>query len=164
MNWVDLVVYTGATCGWSWFLTKSTLLSPVRARLLQLPFVGRVLECIICTSAWVGGAIALCLPLIDVVGFRLHGILDLLFLAGWNLCAVWVIAETVSWLKRGEPEAVVTAAAHNGRFQAALAGPLSEAEKMALLRVLDGCPSDHLEVHVALLRRALITTGAAGEA
>lgn len=99
---LDLLLYTGSVYGWSWFLTKSTLFGPVRERLFRLPFIGKMLECIICTSAWVGGAIILALPFVTLVGdeLRLLTVFDLLFITGWNLFTTCVICEIVSRLKR----------------------------------------------------------------
>lgn len=99
---LSLLLYTGAVYGWAWFLTKSTLLTPARRHLYRLPFVGRMLRCIVCTSAWTGGAIALALPWVGLVDFELRGVADLLFVTGWNLGSVKVIAELVAWVSRAD--------------------------------------------------------------
>ncbi len=49
-----LVLLTGATYGWAWVVTQSSLLSAARLSVRAVPLLGELVQCIACTGAWVG--------------------------------------------------------------------------------------------------------------
>jgi hypothetical protein len=94
-TWQDLVVYTGSVYGLSWLVTRSKLFAPVRERLRPVPFVGHLIQCIVCTSVWVAAGVLLTLPMSSVFspGFRVAGPVDFILLLGWTMAASWAIGK-----------------------------------------------------------------------
>ena len=92
-TFLDMVLFTGAVYGLSWLVTRSKLAAPMRRVLQPVPFVGHLMQCIVCTSAWVAMALAALLPLSTLFSpsFRVRGPVDLAVLVGWTLMATWAM-------------------------------------------------------------------------
>jgi type VI protein secretion system component VasK len=90
----ELIAFSGAVYGLSWLLTKSALFGRPRRILAALPYVGRLLGCIVCTAPWVGLALVFVAPtsshVIDSV--RPRGIVDGVLFVGWLLFSTWTVA------------------------------------------------------------------------
>lgn len=58
-----------------------------------MPFIGGLLQCIVCTGAWVGLGLMTVLPTTSLFspGFRVAGVADGAVLLGWTLAATWAI-------------------------------------------------------------------------
>ncbi len=82
---LDLVILTGATYGWSWVITQSFLLSNTRLLLHRIPIIGELLQCIVCTGAWVGLALWFWSGLVTTPVFAL-------LVVGWSVFACWSLA------------------------------------------------------------------------
>lgn len=90
--WQDLVLYTGAVYGISWFVTKSRLLAQPRELLASVPFFGKLVQCIVCTSAWVAIAwMVVGEPGLLSAEFQAHGPVDAAMILGWTMCATWCL-------------------------------------------------------------------------
>lgn len=89
----DLLLLTGAAYGFSWIMTKSKIMAPLRTALQEVPFFGSLLQCIVCVSFWIGLALIALLPwsgLFEVIGVA--GWVDRIYLVGWVVFSVWGVA------------------------------------------------------------------------
>lgn len=89
-----MAIFSGAVYGLSWGVTDSTLFDPVRG------FIGRrgprllseLIECIVCTSAWVGLVFAsLVVPWTGLISVPTAPA-DVLVLVSWGVFSTWAIA------------------------------------------------------------------------
>jgi len=87
------MLYTGSVYGLAWLVTRSRLTKPVREKLLPVPFLGHLVHCVVCTSAWIAMGVMLTLPSSTLFspGFRVTGPVDFILLLGWTLAASWTI-------------------------------------------------------------------------
>lgn len=92
-TWLDLAFFTGVVYGLAWLVTRSKLVAPLRAVIHPVPFLGRLVQCIVCTSAWVAMGLALVLPCSNLFspGFRVGNPLDLVILVAWSLTTTWFL-------------------------------------------------------------------------
>ena len=90
-SWLDLLLFTGAVYGCAWVVTKSKLAKRPREALAGVPFVGELLQCIVCTGTWVAIGLVVLLPRVSLFspGFRQRGVLDGLVLVAWAVTATW---------------------------------------------------------------------------
>ena len=93
ITWLDLTLFTGAVYGIAWLLTKSKLFRRVRRVASRIPFLGDLLQCVVCTATWVGFAI---MPMLGRTtlfspGFRVRTLPDVVFLSGWVIATSWAI-------------------------------------------------------------------------
>lgn len=99
MNWtfLDLTLFTGAVYGIAWLITKSKLLRRPRRAIADVPFLGSLTRCIVCTATWVGFCLTGILEWTSLfsAGFRAANLADGLFLTGWVLASSWGIGQ---WL------------------------------------------------------------------
>lgn len=93
MTWLDLLLFTGAVYGASWILTCSKLMDLPRRILRPVPLLGSLLQCVVCMSAWVGLALALCLDRTTLFSpeFRPGTFADYVVLVCWSVAASWTI-------------------------------------------------------------------------
>lgn len=92
-TWRDLVLYTGGVYGIAWLVARSHLLAGVRARLAPVPVLGRLAQCIVCTSGWVCIAwMLLGTPGLLSAGFAVATPTDAALLMGWTLASTWGLA------------------------------------------------------------------------
>lgn len=98
---ITLLVYTSAVYGVSWILSMSSLFEPLREKLSDVPVLGTLLQCIVCTSVWVGLLIGLLAPYTRGLfrTFLISNGADALLWAGWCAAWTWAIA-----LKLGDAE------------------------------------------------------------
>jgi len=59
---LDLVFFSGSVYGLAWLVTRSKLFAPVRGLLRPVPFLGHLVQCVVCTSVWVALCAAVALP------------------------------------------------------------------------------------------------------
>jgi len=92
-TWLDLLLFTGAAYGIAWLITRSKLTRPLRSVVAGVPFLGELLQCIVCTATWVGLVLMFVLPWSTLFssGFRVGSIVDVLVLTGWVLASSWGI-------------------------------------------------------------------------
>jgi hypothetical protein len=91
MSWLDLVLYSGATYGAAWVLTRSKLLAPIRRRLAPIPLLGYLATCIVCTGAWVALGLALLLPHVTLLALRPSTVADHAVLVAWAVATTWTL-------------------------------------------------------------------------
>lgn len=93
MTWLDLLLFTGATYGASWVLTKSKLTARPRQAVRSVPLLGPLSCCIACMSAWIALALSLCLRWTTLFspGFRPGTFADYAVLVCWAVAASWAI-------------------------------------------------------------------------
>ena len=93
-TWKDLALFTVATWGLAWLVTRARVTRSLRERVRDVPFLGELLQCIVCTGTWIGAGLALLLPWTTLVapGLRARTALDLVLLVGWNTFFLWVVA------------------------------------------------------------------------
>ena len=98
---IDLALFWGATFGLSWGVSKSTLLNRPRAMASGVPFFGKMIQCIVCTSYWVGCAMALIAPYSNIftIGITGASMLSRLILVMLGVTATWVVANIVGRYK-----------------------------------------------------------------
>jgi hypothetical protein len=91
------VLWIGATYGLSWLVTQSTLFRPLRERVADVPFAGKLLRCITCTSGWVALGLLAALPATTLFteGFRVSTIADAIVLVGFTLTTTWALARAL---------------------------------------------------------------------
>lgn len=87
----DLLLLTGAAYGFSWIVTKSKIFLPIRTHFKDTPFLGSLLQCIVCVSFWVGSLLVIALPWTGIFSpaVRSRGLLDGVFLVGWVVFTTW---------------------------------------------------------------------------
>ena len=92
-TWLDLTLFTGAVYGLAWLVTQSKLFARPRAAVADVPFLGDLTQCIVCTATWVGFAAMAALPWTSLFssGFRAASVADFLFLTGWVLASSWAL-------------------------------------------------------------------------
>lgn len=93
----ELLLFTGAVYGLSWLVTRSKLAAPVRRRLEPLPFLGPLVHCIVCTSAWVAIGLVAARPAFGMLSasFAQHPWADGLLLVGWSLFTTWALGRAL---------------------------------------------------------------------
>ena len=93
-TWLDLLLFTGAVYGVSWTLTKSVLLRRVREALANVPLVGKLVQCVVCTATWVALALTLLLDRTTLFsqGFRAGTVADAAILVAWTVASSWGLA------------------------------------------------------------------------
>lgn len=93
----DLVLFTGTVYGLAWLVTKSRLLRLPREMTARVPFVGSLLACIVCTSAWVALALVALLPYTTLfsMSFRTRTPVDVVVLLAWTLFSTWAIGRSL---------------------------------------------------------------------
>ncbi|MFZ5481994.1 MAG: hypothetical protein ACOZNI_34860 [Myxococcota bacterium] len=96
-RFVDLVLFTGAVYGLAWLLTKSRLFRRPRELISRAPFLGELLACIVCASAWVSLALVPLLPFTSLFSpaFRATTALDVGVLLAWSLFSTWAIGRAL---------------------------------------------------------------------
>lgn len=92
-TWQDLVLFTGSVYGLAWLITKSKIMRYGREQFGRLPYMGEVVQCIVCTATWVGFVVMAILPGANLfsAGFRVSGLIDVFILTGWVIGASWTI-------------------------------------------------------------------------
>ena len=107
-TWPDLLLFLGAVYGIVWGITKSSLLRPVRELCEEVPFLGKLVQCVVCTGTWVALALALALPCTTLFsdGFRVRTPVDVIVLVSWAVAAVWALARLLgdAYLAEEDPK------------------------------------------------------------
>jgi len=94
MTVIDLVFFTGSVYGLAWLITRARLTAPVRKALERVPYLGTLLRCIVCTGTWVAMGVLLVARWSKFFSpqFRSAGPVDIVFLLGWSMAAIWTLA------------------------------------------------------------------------
>ena len=99
MNWTwnDLLLFTLSVYGLSWLVTRARISAPLRERLRPVPFLGPLLQCIVCTGTWIAMGLSLLLPWSTMTSsaFRVHTPVDFLLLVGWSVSCLWILGTTL---------------------------------------------------------------------
>ena len=105
-TWLDLMLFTGAVYGIAWLVTRSKLFGGLRTAIPGVPFLGDLVECIVCTATWVGFAAMAMLPWTSLfsAGFRAASAADFLFLTGWVLASSWALGRLLGDAKTDPTE------------------------------------------------------------
>jgi hypothetical protein len=95
MTWLDLLLFTGATYGASWTLTRSKLMDLPRRVVKPVPFFGPLSRCVACMSAWIGLGLSLALRCggsgLFSPGFQPETVTDHAVLMCWSVAASWIL-------------------------------------------------------------------------
>lgn len=120
MEWIQLAMFSGAVYGLSWGLAESGLFEPVREwvgwrantadilhgntertepgaiyvpsrRARAWAMLNELVHCVVCTSAWVGLAVALALPGGTWIAHPPTAV-DLVVLVSWGVFTTWGVA------------------------------------------------------------------------
>jgi len=91
--WLDLLLFSGATYGIAWVITRSKIMKRPRDALANVPFLGELLQCIVCMATWVGLGLLFLLPFSHLFSpaFRVKHPVDALFLLGWIIASCWAL-------------------------------------------------------------------------
>lgn len=91
---VDMLLYTGSVYGLAWLITKARVTARLRRGLSRIPFLGDMLQCIVCTGTWVALGVLAGISWCTVFssGFRPASGVDVVLLVGWSVAANWIIA------------------------------------------------------------------------
>jgi len=94
MPLTDLLLFTGSVYGLAWLLTRARLTAGLRLRLTPVPFLGALLQCIVCTGTWIAMAVLVAARWSTLFSptFRAVGPVDAVLLLGWAMATTWVIA------------------------------------------------------------------------
>jgi hypothetical protein len=93
-TWLDLLLYTVSVYGLAWLVTQSKLFERPRNAVKKTPFIGDLVQCVVCTGTWIGAGLALLLPCASLFspGFRMQTPIDLIVLLGWVMASTWGMA------------------------------------------------------------------------
>lgn len=94
MHAVELFLFLGAVYGLSWLVACSAIARPLRTRLQPVRFLGRLVHCIVCVSAWVAlGLALLVVPHTSLLSeaFRVRTISDCVLLVCAALASTWLV-------------------------------------------------------------------------
>ncbi len=96
-TWLDLTLFTGTVYGIAWLITQSKLTQKLRESMSDVPFIGSLIQCIVCVATWIALGLALALPSTTLFspGFRVRTFSDAVVLTAWGLAATWAIGRSL---------------------------------------------------------------------
>jgi len=97
LSWLDLALWIDAVYRASWPVTQSSLLRPLRVRLALVPFLGSLVHCVVCTSAWACLALLALVPRTMLLSpaLRAAGLADGAVLVAFSLATAWAVARAL---------------------------------------------------------------------